>query len=158
MVDSISSMSGSMAMVQQGGGTRRPPPPPQGEDVFQLTDSDGNGSVSQTELTTLVEGIEEVTGNTIDVEKALSSFDADQDGGLSGEELLTMMQGYGFTPPEMESGEESSSSMMPPPPPSSDQVLTAYGQNSGDDQISQLLDLLQTKDEETEYSSVDVSS
>lgn len=158
MVDSISSMSGSMAMVQQGGGTRRPPPPPQGEDVFQLTDSDGNGSVSKTELTTLVEGIEEVTGNTIDVEKALSSFDADQDGGLSGEELLTMMQGYGFTPPEMESGEESSSSMMPPPPPSSDQVLTAYGQNSGDDQISQLLDLLQTKDEETEYSSLDVTS
>ena len=156
MVNSISNMSSSMAMVQ-GGGMKRPPPP-QGENVFQKTDSDGNGSVSQTELTTLAEGIEDVTGKTINVEETFASFDANQDGGLSGEELLEMMNESGFTPPEMGSGEESGSGMMPPPPLSSEQALTAYGQNSGDDQISQLLDLLQNGDDEAEYSSVDVTS
>lgn len=145
MVNSISNMGGSMAMMQSTGMKR--PPPPQGEDAFQLTDSDTNGSVSQTELTTLVEGIEEVTGSIIGVEEALSNFDANQDGELSGEELLEMMKGYGFSPPE-----------MGPPPPSSEQALAAYGQNSGNDQMAQLLDLLQNGESEDEYTSVDVTT
>lgn len=155
MVNSISSMSSSMAMMQSG----MKKPPPEGENVFQITDSDSSGSVSQTELATLVEGIEEITGNTIDVEEALSSFDTNQDGELSGEELLEMMKGYGFSPPQMAGGEETDSSMRPPPPPpSSDQVFAAYGQNSGTDQLTQLLELLQNGDNSEEYTSVDVTS
>lgn len=149
MVDSVSSMSNSAAMMR-GGGMQGPPPPPKDDDVFQVGDSDGDGIISADELTAITEGITEVTGNTIDVESALSSYDANSDGGLSGEELLEMLTQQGFSVTEQ--------MPPPPPPPSAEQAAAAYGQNSGDDQISQLLELLQSGGSEEEYTSVNVVS
>ena len=91
-----------MAMMRSSQMQRQP----QGKDAFQLSDTDGNGLVSSTELETLASGIAKVTGSTINVDEALSSYDADQDGGLSGEELLQMLTGMGFSPPEMAAGED----------------------------------------------------
>jgi Ca2+-binding EF-hand superfamily protein len=159
MISSISSSSNTMSMMRSSAMQRQP----QGKDAFQLSDTDGNGLVSSTELKTLAAGIEKITGSTISVDDALSSYDADQDGGLNGEELLQMMTGMGFSPPEMATSEEGQSSKMPPPPPpppSSEQVTSAYSQNSGDDMLAQLMDLLQNQEntDASTYSSVNVTS
>jgi hypothetical protein len=135
----------------------------QGKDAFKLSDTDGNGLVSSTELETLAAGIEKVTGSTINVDDALSSYDADQDGGLNGEELLQLLTDMGFSPPEMTTSDDGKSSAMqppPPPPPSSEQVTSAYSQNSGDDMLAKLMDLLQNQENSnaSTYSSVNVTS
>lgn len=146
MIDGISSMSSYQPMS----GTSGPKGPPGGGgNAFQTSDIDQNGSISQTELESLAAGIEETTGTTIDVEEALSSFDTDGDGGLSGEELYEMLGSYGFEPPEVTDGESEASGSPPPPPPPQqmEAALSAYGQNSGTSETESLLDLL---DEDTE--------
>lgn len=158
MISSISSSSNTMSMMRSSAMQR----PHQGKDAFQLSDTDGDGLVSNTELETLASGIEKVTDNTINVDDALSSYDADQNGGLNGEELLQMLTSMGFSPPEMATSEDGKSSAMPPspPPPSSEQAISAYSQNTGDDMLAQLLDLLQNQEDTdtSTYSSVNVTS
>jgi hypothetical protein len=148
MISSISSGSDAMTMMRSS--TQKPS---QGKDVFQISDSDGNGVVSDSELTALTDTISESTG--IDVDDALS-YDADGDGGLSGEELLDMLSSNGFSVPQMADGEEgmAQGGPPPPPPPSSEEAISAYSQNSGsDDLMSQLLDALGSdEDASTSYS------
>jgi len=134
--------------------------PPPGKDVFQTTDADGDGQVSRSELETLAKGIEEITGSNIDVDEALSNFDADEDGALSGEELKGFMESNGFTPPGMFQNDKGDAMRMPPPPPpSSEQALSAYEGNSGKDQIEQLMALLKERNGDGwEVSSVDVAA
>lgn len=147
MISSISSGS-SMAMMMTSSSIQRQPPS-SGKDVFQLTDTNKDGSASKTELAALMQGIEEVTGNSMSVDDALSSYDANQDGGLSGEEMLQMMTSLGFAPPQMASGEGSSSGsevassgMRPPPPPppppgqSQSQEVSLAGDTNGDGVLS----------------------
>lgn len=158
MISSISSSSNTMSMMRSSVMQRQP----QGKDAFKLSDTDGNGLVSSTELETLAAGIKKVTGSTINVDDALNSYDADQDGGLNGEELLQLLTDMGFSPPEMTASEDGKSSAMPPPPPppSSEQVASAYSQNSGDDMLAKLMDLLQNQENSnaSTYSSVNVTS
>ncbi len=59
MINSVSSGASAMSMMSS---TQRPQ---QGKDAFQMSDTDGDGLVSATELETLAAGIEEVTGNSI---------------------------------------------------------------------------------------------
>lgn len=151
MISSVG-MSGAMSTMSASGMQRQPPP--EDKDVFKAADTDGSGSVSETELESLLSGIEETTGTSIDLEEALSSYDADEDGSLSGEEMFGLMSSLGSNPGGMENGEEGEM-MPPPPPPPSDQAASAYDLNSGeDDTISQLISYLQDED----YSSVEVSA
>lgn len=161
MISGISNSSSTMSMMRSSAMQRQAPT--QGKDAFQLTDNDSNGLVSSTELETLTSGIAKVTGSTINVDDAISNYDSDQDGGLNGEELLQMLTGMGFSAPEMVAGEDGESSTMrppPPPPPSAKQATSAYSQNSGDDMLTQLLDLLQNQESGNmnTYSSIDVQS
>jgi hypothetical protein len=160
MINSVSSMSSSMSMMSSGSAQKAPPP--QEENVFSLTDSDSDGFVSSTELESLIAGIAEVTGNSMDVTDAMSTFDTDQDGSLNGEELQGLMSESGFTPPMMMSSEEDGESNMmpPPPPPDASQVVSAYGQNSGEeDSISQLIALLQSQSDSSDvYSALEISA
>lgn len=157
MINSISSMSSAASLWRTNTQQRQLPPPDR--DVFKLADTDGSGVVSGTELETLVKGIEEVTGNTIDQE-TLNSFDADGDGGLNSEELLGLMQNNGFSGPEMLDMENGETGMRPPPPPppSTEQALASYASNSGDDMLSQLIDLLNGNTSQQEVSSIDLQS
>ena len=159
MINSISSMSSVTSLMRSNSMQRQQPPPE--KNIFQAADTDNDGIVSGTELETLVKGIEEVTGNTID-QDTLSSFDADGDGGLNGEELLGLMQSNGFSFPEMitEESEEMGMRPPPPPPPSSEQAISSYAQNTGDDMITQLMNILQngTEDNSTGITSIDVTT
>lgn len=157
MIDGIGSTSSTMNMMHSGPMERHQPP--RGKDVFQMTDKDGDGLVSRSELETLAKGIEEITGTDIDVDAALSNFDADEDGALSGEELKGFMESNGFAPPGMFQDDKGEALRMPPPPPpSSEQALSAYGKNSGEDQMAQLIALLKEQNgDEREVSSIDVS-
>lgn len=142
MVSSISSSMNSAAMMNNS----TMPRPPEGKNAFTVSDTDGNGVVSASELETLAKGIEEVTGTTINVEDALSSFDTNSDNGLSGEELLEMLSSMGFSPPEMQG--DQGDGPPPPPPPSSEEAISAYSQNSGNDLMTQLLDALDNSGDE----------
>lgn len=157
MISDISSISSSMLMLRSSG-MKGPPPPSKDMDVFQVADTNGDGVVSLSELEALTGGIEEITGTTINADEALSSFDASGDGGLSGEELLLMMTSNGFAPPQMAGSEGADFGMKPPPPPPMEQALSAYEQNSNNDQIAQLIELLQSNNNDEEYVSIDITS
>ncbi|MFT5700817.1 MAG: hypothetical protein ACI8ZB_003702 [Desulforhopalus sp.] len=151
MIGSVS--SGTSAMTMMSNSMQKPQ---QGKDAFQMSDTDGNGVVSQTELETMAASMEEVTGNVINVDDAIASYDTDSDGALSGEELLEMLASNGMSPPEMEGG-----GPPPPPPPSSEEAISAYSQNSGDDLLSQLLDSLGGSDDSEDssiFSSLSITS
>ncbi len=154
MINSVG-MNSAMSVMGTGSMQRQPPPP--GKDVFKVADSDSDGLVSSSELETLAAGIEEITGNSIDVNEALSTYDADGDGSLSGEELFGLMSSQGFNPGGMVNSEEGG--MMPPPPPPPEQAASAYGQNSGEDTLSQLIELLKNgSDNDEEYSALELSA
>lgn len=143
MISSVSSGASAMSMLSS---TQRQSQS-QGKDVFQMSDTDADGLVSATELETLAAGLEEVTGTSINVDDALATYDSDSDGALSGEELMEMLGASGVTGPEME-GEGP----PPPPPPSSEDAMSAYGDNSGDDLLSELMDALGNSDDDSETS------
>ena len=156
MINAISSMNYAMSMMQSRPMERQPPPPDQ--DVFQMTDTDCDGMVSESELTILTEAIEETTGTVINLEDALSNFDEDQDGALTGEELKGLMDSSGFSPFAMPPNDNGEAMRMPPPPPSSEQAVSAYAQNSGQDQLEQLIQILQDQTGDTgEFYSIDVT-
>lgn len=138
MINSVS--MNSMATMGTSGAQRQPPSTD--KTVFDVADTNMDGIVSSSELETLTAGIEEITGNSLDAEEALSAYDADGDGGLSGEELFGLMSSQGFNPGGMINGEDGESGMRPPPPPPPEQASSAYEANNSDDSISQLIELL----------------
>ena len=158
MISSIGSSSSSMSMMfgTSAMGGQQPPPPP-GRDVFQISDTDSDGLLSETELETLTEALEETTGTSIDTEEALASYDADEDGSLSGEELKGLMDSYGFAPPGMVNPETGETMSMQSPQISATSAISAYTQNSANDQISQLLDTLLSQTSSESVSGLDVN-
>lgn len=147
MISSIGSSMNS-AMMMRGGMQNSPPP---GKDAFKVADSDSSGLVSSSELEAVLDGITQTTGTTLNVDETLTTYDADNDGGLSGEEMLALLTDNGFGPPQRVDSE--SGGPPPPPPPSTDQAMSAYAANSGDDLISQLIEILQGSGSSTETSS-----
>ncbi|WP_221249680.1 EF-hand domain-containing protein [Desulfuromonas versatilis] len=135
-------MNSTMSMMSASSMQRQPPPPDR--DVFKVADSDSDGQVSATELKTLAAGIEKITGNSLNVEEALTTFDEDQSGSLSGEELYGLLSSQGFNPAEIIGGENGESGMAPPPPPPQ-QVSSAYAANAGGDTLGELIEYLQSQ-------------
>jgi len=156
MINSIDSMSSTMSMMRSGPMERRQPPPD--KDVFQVADTNSDGVVSGSELETLAKGIEESTGTSLDLDEALSSFDADQDGALTGEELKGLMDSLGFAPPAMSRNATGEAEGMEPVQPSYEQALSAYAQNTGDDRIEQLMEFLKAQNgDDGKISSIDIT-
>lgn len=150
MINSITSSIGSAMTIRNSSAQHRPPPPE--NDAFQLSDSDGDGLLASSELTSLVESITETTGTAINAADAMTTYDTNQDGGLSGEELLAMMTDYGFSPPPVKEG-------GPPPPPPPEQVMASYADNSSQGLISELLQNLETGESGSEEtSSINITS
>lgn len=124
---------------------KRPDP----EEMFNKIDSDGDGSISESELTSLQENMTARSGQSVDLVSNMTDFDADGDGLLSQDEMGGLMQ-------------SKREELGPPPGPpggmmsagdfstvSSGMVSEAYLANSGlDDQTSSLLDLLDSSSED----------
>lgn len=113
-------------------------PDPMG--MFKKTDSDGSGGVSQAELKSLAEAMQEKTGKTLDVSSdSFNSYDSNGDGSLSGDELKTVLDNSGFGPDQGMQG-------MGPPPPPPQQATDSYSANSSSseqDTVSALISNLQ---------------
>ena len=122
--------------------------PPDKEEMFSSIDTDGNGEVSESELTAFAEKLADDTGFELNLDEAMATYDTDGNSELSQEEMDTMMQAEMPAPP--------------PPPPVSEEALAAYGQNSGeDDLLSSLLSMLSgsaDSEEESAYTAVNFKS
>jgi hypothetical protein len=151
MINSVGTSS-AMSMVGSGAMPRQPPPP-EGKDAFNVADTDNDGVVSSAELEVFLGESEENVSNAIDTEEVVSAFDADEDGSLSGEELFGLLSSQGFNPSGMVNSEGDDT--LPPLPPPKEMAFSAYEQNSGEDNLSQLIGLLQGEDES--YISVEIN-
>ena len=96
-MSTISGLGSSMSMMMNAAAMQRPDK----QQMFGKIDTDGGGTVDQSELTSFVEGLNQKTGMEINAEEALSTYDADGDGGLSQEEMEAMMSAYMPAPPIM---------------------------------------------------------
>ncbi|BHH86044.1 hypothetical protein [Desulforhopalus sp. 52FAK] len=137
MVSSISNSMNSATMMSNSSMSR----PPEGKNAFTVSDTNGDGVVSGTELDALAAGLSDATGTTVTTE-SFSSFDSDSNG-LSGQEMFDMLSSIGFSPAEAE-GDKQGNRPPPPPPPDSSEVISAYSQNSGErsDLMTTLLDAI----------------
>lgn len=155
MVTSIGSMNSSMKMHTDS--TQQQPPPPPGKNAFQVADSDGDGLVVGTELETVVSAINEIAESSLSLDDDIGTYDADEDGGLSGEEMMNLLADNGFGPPQGVGGE--SGGPPPPPPPTMEQALTSYADNSGENMTSLLISNIQgTENESGSSNSLDIIS
>ena len=150
MINGVSNSFSSMSMTGPRN-IQKPPPPPPDKDVFKAADSDGNGSVSAAELKTLLEGIDEVSGESSSVEDAIQSYDTDKDGSLSREELLGLLTDSGFPLPGPPASEKGLGGIK--------EAVASYAQNTGHDAIIELLEIVRRgKDESETYTSLDVTT
>ena len=84
-------------------------------ELIESLDSDEDGTISESELTTLLEELTAEADENSDVEELFASYDADEDGSLDTEELGSLMESV-LGPP--------------PPPPDMQQAISAYGRQS----------------------------
>jgi Ca2+-binding EF-hand superfamily protein len=115
---------------------------------FKELDTDGNGSLDKTELSAMAKELSSMTGKTLNVDDSITTYDADNDGLLSEDEIGVMLQQVLGPPPSAGSGV------------SPQQASQAYQANSGDDQLSALLKVLEqtTNSSSTSSSSDDTLS
>src|SRR5665647_1389191 len=92
-------------------------------DKFKELDTDSNGGLDKTELSVMAKELSKMTGKTLNVDDAMTTYDANGDGKLSQDETDTMMQ-----------------QTLGKPSSAGEQAMKAYQANSGDDdQMSILL-------------------
>jgi len=107
-MSTISSLGSSLMTMLNATSTQRPGK----EQMFSKVDADGGGTIDKVELSDFAKELSAKTGIEIDAEEALSTYDADGDGGLSQEEMDTMMKAE-MPPPPM-GGMQAMGGMEPP--------------------------------------------
>lgn len=127
-MSSISGISNSMLSSIFTQSMQSRPDPAQ---KFKELDTDSNGSLDKTELSAMAKELSTMTGKTLNVDDSITTYDADNDGLLSQDEVGAMMQQVLGPPPNAGSGV------------SSQQATQAYQANSGEDQLSALLKILE---------------
>ena len=105
--------------------------------MFTKVDTDESGGISQTELETFAEEISGITGETIDTEDAISTYDTDGDGELSSEELRAFLDASGLQPPQRQG-------MPQGPPPAGGMFSDADSDESGGISQTELETLAET--------------
>lgn len=98
MIDAIGSAGTYLNTMDRNTLQRRPPRP-----NFNDLDTNGDSTLDQTELQTMLDKISEKNGTTIDGEKVFSVVDSNQDGAISQEEFIA--------------GEKKVRDLIGPPPP-----------------------------------------
>lgn len=91
MVDSIqANLWSSTTQDSQVSSKKHHRPDP--EMMFKKIDTNGDGQISQDELTVFASKIEDKTGQKLDVEQMFKDYDKNQDGSLSQDELAAAMK------------------------------------------------------------------
>jgi Ca2+-binding EF-hand superfamily protein len=139
-MSNISGISNSMMSSMLQGMQSRPDP----AQKFKELDTDSSGGLDKTELSTMAKELSKMTGKTLNVDDSIKNYDANNDGQLSQDEMEAMMQKT-MRPPTSDG-----SSMQ--------QVIDAYQTNSGDDQISTLLKMLEQNSSTSSTSSSSASN
>lgn len=104
------------------------------EERFKQMDADGSGSLSKTELETVLTDITSKTGATLSVDDSITTYDADNDASLSMAEMDSLMRDV------MEQyGPPSSGATM-------EQAIGAYQESSESDPLAALLQQLGTRE------------
>jgi Ca2+-binding EF-hand superfamily protein len=75
------------------------PPGPSPEEKFNEADTDGSGGLNSTELDSLISGITQASGTSIDTTNAMATYDKDGDGELSMDEVQSFLDASGVRPP-----------------------------------------------------------
>jgi Ca2+-binding EF-hand superfamily protein len=125
-MSSINGISSSMirSMFTQGIRSRTDP-----AQKFKELDTDSNEGLDKTELSSMAQDLSKMTGQTLKADDMMTTYDTNNDGLLSQDEVGKMMQ-----------------QVLPPPNAgpgvSSQQAAQTYQANSGDDQISLLMKML----------------
>lgn len=122
-----------------GGMGGMPPPPPGGggpggmdeEEMFTSIDTDGDGSISKTELSAFFESAPAGNGQALSVDDIFSQDDGDSDGLISKDEFLSAM-------------EARKSERQGPPPPPQDSASSSESDSGTDPMIAALLQLYQS--------------
>jgi Ca2+-binding EF-hand superfamily protein len=107
------------------------------EEKFNELDTDGDGVLSSSELTSMAEEVASHTGQTINVDEAITTYDTDGDSMLNQSEMDSMMQAVMENSVPV-TGSDSSSLLL--------QALTAYQENQDEDQLSILLEQLSSRE------------
>ena len=136
-ISGVSSLMGSMSVQGMQG---RPDP----AEKFKELDADSSGGLDKTELSTLAKELSKMMGKTLNVDDSITTYDANNDGQLSQDEMDTMMQKSMGAPTASGSGMQ--------------QVLDSYKMNSGDDQMTTLMKMLESLGESTNSSSTSGAS
>lgn len=112
----VGSVGSSNSYLYQMSGTQSRPSP---KEMFEKDDANGDGGLDVSELSAMTEKISEMTGQTIDAQALMDTYDADGDGVLSFEESQSAMASLG-------------GSMGAPPPPPSPEEMFAQDDADGD--------------------------
>ncbi len=148
-----SSMANMQQMVQMSQASRA--------QRFERADSNGDGGIDKTELSGVTVHIEEMSGQSIDVEALISENDADNDGLLNEDEMEQAMTSLRESMPEPSfSGAPSMGGAPPmgggPPmggaPPMGEESGAASGVESDEEDSYSLLDIYASLTEEAEES------
>lgn len=126
MIGNVSS-TGMQAWGSQVSGQQHRPPPPDFAKMFSAIDGDGDGAVTETELSALLPSSSGASG---DVSALLSSLDADGDGSIAQSEFTSALENV--------LGQLQGQAMggMPPPPPPGGEDRFASMDTDGDGSIS----------------------
>ena len=119
-----SSLINYLNKLQEGSQSRQDP-----AEKFKELDSDSSSTLDITELSTLALELSKMTGNTLEVEDAITSYDTDGDSQLSQEETMALIRDFLGPPPEANSEAE--------------RAAQAYLANSNDDKISVLMEMFE---------------
>ncbi len=138
-MSTISGISGMMGSMSVQGMQGRPDP----AEKFKEQDADSSGGLDKTELSTMAKELSKMTGKTLNVDDSITTYDDDNDGQLSQDEMDTMMQKTMGPPTSSGAGMQ--------------QVMEAYKSNSGDDEISTLMKMLENLDNTASSSSTSTS-
>jgi len=97
-MSSIDGISGSIigSIRSQSSESRQDP-----AEKFKELDSDGSGGLDKTELSSLAQELSKMIGKTLDVDSSITSYDANEDGELSREEMASLVKDTLGAPPEM---------------------------------------------------------
>ena len=87
-MSNISGISSILSSILIQGTQSRPDP----AQKFKELDTDSNGGLDKTELSAMAKELSKMTGKTLNVDDAITTYDANNDGLLSQDEMGAMMQ------------------------------------------------------------------